>query len=139
MDINRKIEEIRKKPEHIRMRYVWGAVALCMSFIFIIWIFSLHETFKSSGAKEGNLPSIKDDINQQKQSIPSLKDFINESNKSSGENGSQGNSPSPGSNSGQEGVLKQDIQNQSDSSDGANMNNSDASDESTYNNGSDGQ
>jgi hypothetical protein len=45
MSISNKIEEIRKKPEHIRMRYVWLAVAVSMFFILVIWVFSLEEGF----------------------------------------------------------------------------------------------
>jgi hypothetical protein len=41
MGIQNKIEEIRKKPEHIRLRYVWAMVAISMFFIIIIWFFSL--------------------------------------------------------------------------------------------------
>ncbi len=41
MNINDKLEEIRKKPEHIRLRYVWAMVAISMFFIIIIWFFSL--------------------------------------------------------------------------------------------------
>lgn len=46
MNINEKIDEIRKKPEHIRMRYVWGSVFLSMLFIICIWIFSIVVMFK---------------------------------------------------------------------------------------------
>jgi len=41
MNLAEKIEAIRQKPEHIRLRYVWFLVVLSMTFIFIIWIFSL--------------------------------------------------------------------------------------------------
>ena len=41
MDIFDKLEKIRRKPEHIRLRYVWGAVAVCMFFLVFVWIFSL--------------------------------------------------------------------------------------------------
>lgn len=47
MNINKKIEEIRKKPEHIRMQYVWGAVFISMVFIFIIWLFSIKTLIQS--------------------------------------------------------------------------------------------
>lgn len=40
-----KIENIRSQPEHIRMRYVWGSLALSMLFILSIWLLSLHESF----------------------------------------------------------------------------------------------
>ncbi len=41
MSINDKLEEIRKKPEHIRLRYVWAMVAISMVFVILIWFFSL--------------------------------------------------------------------------------------------------
>ncbi|MEK7494305.1 MAG: hypothetical protein AAB615_00365 [Patescibacteria group bacterium] len=40
-----KIENIRSQPEHIRMRYVWGSLAISMLFILSIWLLSLHESF----------------------------------------------------------------------------------------------
>ena len=41
MDIYKKIEKIRQKPEKERLRYVWGAVAICMFFLIFIWFFSI--------------------------------------------------------------------------------------------------
>jgi hypothetical protein len=71
MDINKKIEEIRQKPEHIRLRYVWGGVAISMFFIIIIWIFSLGESIKNiSTTDTGNLPDIKQSLDE----MQSLKD-----------------------------------------------------------------
>jgi len=75
MNINRKIEEIRRKPEHIRMRYVWGAVAIAMFFIIIIWLFSLQETFKSTVPEES--PSgTENEWNNFREEMPSLQEFI---------------------------------------------------------------
>ncbi len=45
MGIHKKIEEIRQKPEHQRVRYVWMAVAICMFFLVILWIFSVKDLF----------------------------------------------------------------------------------------------
>lgn len=45
MNISDKIEEIRQKPEHERMRYVWGMVSVSMFFVIIIWIVSLKDNF----------------------------------------------------------------------------------------------
>lgn len=42
-----KIEWIRKQPEHIRMRYVFGCLAVSMAFIVGIWLLSLKESFRS--------------------------------------------------------------------------------------------
>ena len=40
MSLNRKIEEIRQKPEKERMRYVQIAVFVSMLLIVIIWLIS---------------------------------------------------------------------------------------------------
>ena len=45
MGIMDKIENIRQKPEHIRMRYVWFLVTIVMIFILALWIFSLNAEF----------------------------------------------------------------------------------------------
>ena len=42
-----KIEWIREQPEHIRMRYVFGCLAVSMAFIAGIWLLSLKESFRS--------------------------------------------------------------------------------------------
>ncbi len=40
-----KIHEIREQPEHIRMRYVWGALVISMGFIIFIWLLSMRMSF----------------------------------------------------------------------------------------------
>lgn len=52
MGIQEKIEEIRKKPEHIRIRYVWMWVAVSMVFIITIWIISIVAQNRGSEAKK---------------------------------------------------------------------------------------
>ncbi len=69
MDINRKIEEIRQKPEHIRLRYIWGLVAISMLFIITIWVLSVKESAKSLNSDNNNLP----DIGQSLQEIDSIR------------------------------------------------------------------
>ncbi|MFA6047457.1 MAG: hypothetical protein WCV59_01545 [Parcubacteria group bacterium] len=39
--IQNKINEIRKKPEHIRIRYAWACAAGVTFLVIIIWIVSL--------------------------------------------------------------------------------------------------
>lgn len=46
MNIQKKIEEIKKKPEHIRIRYVWFLTAFCMFFILLIWEISIKTNVK---------------------------------------------------------------------------------------------
>jgi len=58
MDLMNKIEEIRQKPEHERVKYVWLMVAICMVFVFLMWIFS----FKSLMKNEGKTNSGSDNI-----------------------------------------------------------------------------
>lgn len=43
MSIQDKIEEIRRQPEHIRLRWVWILTAVSMLFVIIVWIFSLKD------------------------------------------------------------------------------------------------
>ena len=57
MNIMDKIEEIRQKPEHIRMRYVWLSVAIVMAFIILVWVFSLKAEFGKE-RNNINLPQI---------------------------------------------------------------------------------
>lgn len=61
-----KIEEIRKKPEHIKIRYVWGSVAISMLFIIIIWIFSWQTApaEKKTGDNFGELKNSFKELNK---------------------------------------------------------------------------
>lgn len=54
MNLTEKIEAIRQKPEHVRLRYVWFLVVICMTFIFIIWIFSLKSQPVSNPVIQNN-------------------------------------------------------------------------------------
>ncbi|HBI17386.1 MAG: hypothetical protein UR60_C0007G0010 [Candidatus Moranbacteria bacterium GW2011_GWF2_34_56] len=47
MNITDKIEEIRRKPEHERVRYVWAMVSLSMIFVIFIWFFSFKNMLGS--------------------------------------------------------------------------------------------
>lgn len=65
MDINRKIEEIRQKPEHVRLRYIWGLVAISMLFVITIWILSVKESAKSLNSdNSNNLPDIRQSLEE---------------------------------------------------------------------------
>ncbi len=80
MDINKKIEEIRQQPEHIRLRYIWGLVAISMLFIVTIWVFSLKESAKKLHSEDtSNLPDISqslEEIGKIKDSTPSINDIM---------------------------------------------------------------
>jgi hypothetical protein len=60
MNLYEKIEEIRAKPEHIRVRYVWAMVAISMFFVLLIWAFSISS---QSGTK--SQPSSSNDLGSQ--------------------------------------------------------------------------
>ena len=83
MDINKKIEEIRKKPEHVRLRYVWGGMFLSMMIIVIVWVFSLRENFRSKGEEvplaAPSFSELQDQLQQGPvplQNPPSLEEFL---------------------------------------------------------------
>ncbi len=40
--LEKKIHDIRQQPEHVRLRYMWGALAVSMILIIIIWIMSIR-------------------------------------------------------------------------------------------------
>lgn len=44
-----KIEWIRRQPEHIRMRYVFGCLLVSMIFISGVWLLSVKESFRNIG------------------------------------------------------------------------------------------
>lgn len=76
MNILEKIEDIRRQPEHIRLRFVWGAVAISMFVIFGIWIFSLGSLFHGdSNSIKQSSADIKAGIQDIQQQAPSIKDF----------------------------------------------------------------
>ncbi len=74
--IAEKIDEIRKKPEHIRVWYVWIAVFIVMFFVIIIWIFTLKESLQGAAPSEdvkkiqSRIPS--NSLSDEKQSLEEL-------------------------------------------------------------------
>lgn len=72
MGIIEKIEEIQKKPDYIKLRYVWFFVIICMFLIISIWFLSLRTDLKNSSAKN----------NQTKQGVNEIQksgsDFLKE-------------------------------------------------------------
>jgi hypothetical protein len=73
MSIADKIEGIRKKPEHVRLRYVWFFVALSMLFVVALWIFSLKAAIQDQQvpSSENNLfsPNIINQFDDQQKSL----------------------------------------------------------------------
>jgi len=67
MHLQRKLEEIRRKPAHIRLRYTYAAVAISMFFILVLWFFSLSENIgKASNSKKQN---VFEELSSQKKSL----------------------------------------------------------------------
>jgi hypothetical protein len=70
MGIQDKIEEIRRKPEHIRIRYVWMWVAICMVLIIAIWIISLvAQNRRTNSADSLSKQQLMEQFQDQKKSI----------------------------------------------------------------------
>ena len=71
-----KIEEIRQRPEHVRVWYAWASVLVVMFFVIIIWIFTLQENLRESAPIDDvkriqeRLPSA--DMGQEKQSLEEI-------------------------------------------------------------------
>lgn len=78
MNIQRKIEEIRQKPEHIRLRYTYAAVAVSMFFILILWFFSLSENIRKTRV-DMNKQNVFDQAGSQKKSLKEATDNIKSS------------------------------------------------------------
>jgi hypothetical protein len=43
--IEKKVHEIQRQPEHIRLRWVWGSVIVAMIFVLFIWVMSMRISF----------------------------------------------------------------------------------------------
>ena len=43
--IEKKVNAIRQEPLNIRIRYVWGSVAITMFFVLFIWVLSMKMNF----------------------------------------------------------------------------------------------
>lgn len=51
MSLIEKIEEVRKKPDNIKLRYVWFFVIICMLLIISIWLISVKADLNNSFLK----------------------------------------------------------------------------------------
>ena len=88
MNINRKLDEIRQQPEHIRIRYVWFMVIVSMFLVILIWIFSFKTAVKSTSSDKAILPDFKNSLESQKQEMPSIQDFMDKNSTTGGSEGS---------------------------------------------------
>lgn len=77
-----KIEEIRRQPEHIRLRYVWGSVAVCMVAIMAIWFISIKANFMdfddSVGEAVNNTKNQFDILEDTQEAIGGFSDEVRE-------------------------------------------------------------
>lgn len=82
--VSEKIEEIRRQPEQIRLRYVWSCVAFSMAAIFILWIFSIASMFAENKEKTNQTSAVTvENLNEQLKTLneqaPSLEDLDKQS------------------------------------------------------------
>lgn len=59
MNFEKKIENIRSQPEHVRIRYVIGAVFVSMIFILIIWFAALKQSFYTIREESQTVPTLE--------------------------------------------------------------------------------
>ena len=80
MSLDKKLESIRQKPEHIRKRYVWASVILCMLFVLMIWFFSIKTNFSSTNEESSSsFTQIQEQFDESGESLPqmpSIEDFV---------------------------------------------------------------
>jgi uncharacterized protein YlxW (UPF0749 family) len=70
MGLQDKIEEIRRKPEHIRIRYVWMWVAISMVIVIAIWIISIvAQNGRSNDAESLSRQQLLEQFQDQKKSL----------------------------------------------------------------------
>lgn len=98
MNIQRKIEEIRRKPEHIRIRYVWFLTAFCMFFVLLIWEISIKTDPRLIQKKSDSKFNFKEnnvikDIQEKSEDIKKIKDNLSEITEKKGVSSEEMNNP----------------------------------------------
>ncbi len=80
--IDEKIAEIRSKPEHIRLRWVYGLVAISMLLVLFVWILSMKVSMTPQPDDDTtSIQDIRDTVNDTLQKTPgatSIDDLIEE-------------------------------------------------------------
>jgi uncharacterized protein YpmS len=71
MGIFDKIDQIRQKPEHIRMRYVLLCVGISMFFVIIFWIFSMQNQPTPNNTSDTS--GILEQFSQQKETLDDIR------------------------------------------------------------------
>lgn len=77
VNLSEKIEEIRKKPESVRVKYVWGCVAASMLLVITIWFFSIAAMLKKDTPKTetDSIENLKEQLKDINEQAPSIKDI----------------------------------------------------------------
>jgi len=60
MNLSEKIEEIKRKPEHVRLRYVWFFVSVSMVVVISIWILSIKADVGNVNSEISEMRSTND-------------------------------------------------------------------------------
>lgn len=77
--LNRYIENIKKKPDDIKFRYVWALTIVCMVFVGVIWFSSVRNSFKiNPPISDDEADSAKDLANIFNDSFADLKEGLSQ-------------------------------------------------------------
>ncbi len=76
MTIEDRIKSIREKPENVRMVYIFILVTIVMTFIVVLWIFSLRVDVRAIVNNVNDKTILPDNGGQ----LQDIKDAINHSN-----------------------------------------------------------
>ncbi|KKR20077.1 MAG: hypothetical protein UT50_C0022G0002 [Candidatus Moranbacteria bacterium GW2011_GWA2_39_41] len=85
MNITEKIEQIRQKPEHIRLRYVWLSVFVSMFLVLTVWYFSAKTQMVQLNGAPSNTAITQDlgtAVDQFSQQGASIKDAVDNTRQS---------------------------------------------------------
>lgn len=66
------IEKLRQKPRYVRMQIMWLIVAVCMIFIFIVWLWSLGNEMNLAQTQTPEQKGVLENLGQLKEDIPTL-------------------------------------------------------------------
>lgn len=86
MGLMEKIEAIRRKPEHIRRRYVLFFVFLSAIFIIILWLFSFQANSLRQIKRINSADDLQELANQFEEQKKSMQDTVSNIKKSVDQN-----------------------------------------------------
>lgn len=79
MSISSKIEQIRRQPENIRLRWVWGLTATFMALILLIWLLNIKsQPLNTPGNLLPENEVFSSQFNQEKKSITEAMEKLKE-------------------------------------------------------------